>query len=387
MVLLPFQTRYIFADGMGDLSVLSIYAVELLIALGILVAGGALRFDRKLLPIVGASALVTAVTALSAIWASSPLFALHAAMHLLFATMLLALLTDERVDRTFVAQAFVAGLFIPVLFGLIQVVTGVFPASSLLGIAARDAQILGDSVFYLNGERLLRAYGTFPHPNIFGGYLAVALLMLLTRTVQFGKWTGLATAWLALGLVLTVSHGAWLAVAAGLAVFHTSAWVSWRRWLLPIAGAATLVLCSVSIDSVTWSQELPPSIGDRLIFAQRSLFMFVNHPLLGVGAGNYIETLSMGGTLSAWWNYQPVHHVGLLMLAELGIVGMVAIGIGTWRLIRPLFSQTTPAGCALIAGLLILGLVDHYLWTQWGGVVLVAITVLFVLNKKDAPRS
>lgn len=387
MVLLPFQTRYIFADGMGDLSVLSIYGVELLIALGILVAGGALKFDRKLLPIVGASALITTVTALSALWASSPLFALHAAMHLLFATMLLALLTDERVDRTFVAQAFIAGLFIPVLFGLIQVVTGVFPASSLLGIAARDAQVLGDSVFYVNGERLLRAYGTFPHPNIFGGYLAIALLMLLTRTVQFGKWTGLAIAWLALGLVLTVSHGAWIAVASGLVVFHTSAWVSWRRWLLPIAGAATIALCILSIDSVTWSQQLPQSIGDRLIFAQRSLFMFVNHPLLGVGAGNYIETLSMGGTLSAWWNYQPVHHVGLLMLAEIGIVGMIAIGVGTWRLLRTLFLQITPAGCALIAGLLILGLVDHYLWTQWSGVALVAITVLFVLNKKDAPRS
>src|SRR5205085_1603672 len=81
----------------------------------------------------------------------------------------------------------------------------------------------------LAGQLVLRAFGTFPHPNILGGYLALALVCLpmLWNAWRGGRWPlwG-AAALLAGGLLATFSRAGWLAALVGLGAW----WVASGKW-------------------------------------------------------------------------------------------------------------------------------------------------------------
>ena len=387
MFVLPFQTRYIFDSSAGDLMVLSVYGAELLVAFGIMVAGVRLELSKAAWKDVAFGAGLILLTLLSGSWALEPIVSLHVAMHLTFALMLMILLLDARVDRQMVLKAFCLGLVVPVLVGIYQVVVGEFPASTLFGIAERSAERAGDSVFWVNGNRWLRAYGVFPHPNIFGGYLALAVAWLVLNKKNLesdGKlvyWTLFAL--LGLGLLLTMSQGAWLALIAATIVYTTSARINWKKWLLPIFACLTALFAAVSWLDTSWIGVLPESIADRFVLAQRALRQFREMPVLGTGAGNYIEAISNGGTTSAWWNYQPVHHVGLLIIAEFGLVGLVILSWSAWRLLKEFWIGMNASQLALITMFITIGFVDHYLWTQWSGFVLMVVGIAMMVQMKS----
>jgi O-antigen ligase len=114
-----------------------------------------------------------------------------------------------------VLVAFLLGLIIPIALGWFQVLTGGSSESTLLGIADKDAQTLGVAVVETDDGRTLRAYGTFPHPNIFGGYLAVGVIALawLTRFAKSKREIALmlvGSAVLGSTLIVTFSRSAWL---------------------------------------------------------------------------------------------------------------------------------------------------------------------------------
>jgi O-antigen ligase len=59
--------------------------------------------------------------------------------------------------------------------------------------------------------------------------------------------------------------------------------------------------------------------------------MIRDHPLLGVGRGNYLELARL---YNPWTLEYPVHNVYLLSWAETGIIGLVALGallVGAFR--------------------------------------------------------
>lgn len=386
MMLLPLQTRWIFDSSAGDLMVLSVYAVEFFIVAGIIAAGVRLELSKQAWKAVAFGASLIVLTVLSGAWAAEPVVTLHVAMHLTVALMLLMLLMDARVDRYVVLKAFCLGLVIPVVVGGYQVLVGDFPASTILGIAERSAERAGDSVFWVNGERWLRAYGVFPHPNIFGGYLALAVTWLTLNKTQLesnGKlvyWTLITL--LGLGLLLTMSQGAWLALFAATVVYKTSRKINWKQWLLPMVAGLTALFAAVSWLDTSWIAALPQSITDRFMLAERALRQFIEMPFLGTGAGNYIASISNGGTTSAWWNYQPVHHVGLLMLAEFGLVGLGLLIFSAWKFLKDFWTGMNTSQLVLITIFITLGFVDHYLWTQWSGFVLIVIGIAMLIQMK-----
>src|SRR5438552_12547854 len=96
------------------------------------------------------------------------------------------------------------------------------------------------------GERLLRGFGTFPHPNVLGGYLAMALVCLPVLGVRWPRraaalWWLLGAA-ISIGLLASFSRAGWLAAVVGLSV---SCWPVVRQrharwWIAPIAAVAVL---------------------------------------------------------------------------------------------------------------------------------------------------
>ena len=61
-----------------------------------------------------------------------------------------------------------------------------------LGVASHDPKELGVSVVEYGEYRWLRAYGSFPHPNILGGWLVISLMIALEWYLDVARrWKGI----------------------------------------------------------------------------------------------------------------------------------------------------------------------------------------------------
>ena len=205
----------------------------------------------------------------------------------------------------------------------------------------------GPGAFSLQGA--LRAFGHFDQPNPFAGYLttilplAVCMALCRANPLPYRWFAAGASLLLLAGIGLSQSRGAWLGgtVAAGCLLLAWSAQT--RRLLIPCAVGATLLL------AMALSGLLPASILDRIsqaveyfgVFDVRTVevtsdnwavvermahwqagwAMFLDHPWLGVGAGNYAEAYST--YFVGMWREAlgHAHNYYLNILAELGIVG------------------------------------------------------------------
>ncbi|MEA3357477.1 MAG: O-antigen ligase family protein [Patescibacteria group bacterium] len=254
----------------------------------------------------------------------------------------------------------------------------------------------------------LRGYGTFPHPNVLGGYLASVLLsvyFLLVKVKGLKRILLIGAAVLILGGVLvTWSRSAWLVILLvfmfGLTrkVFGLIKQGSAGLKTVKITLMSTGVVLAVSCGWIWMGQDdLSQAIHQRLLsqtsisdvsvverrnLLERSFSMIKNNPFWGVGVGNFIPELAKDPvyTESGLRLMQPVHNVFVLIIAEAGILGCALVICMAYWLIRAvkkygLGSFAVPA----IAVVLAAGMLDHYLWTLPQGL---GILLSLVINGK-----
>lgn len=258
-----------------------------------------------------------------------------------------------------------------------------------LGEFALDPARSGVSVVVSEGTRWLRPYGFLPHPNIFAGAL-LACLLALSPALMCGRWWALG-AW-SVGVwvfLLTFSRGAWLAYGVAFGALWAWAWLTrrstWRVLARPLllgavlAGAFLLLyrpLVFARVGVGVENTELR-SIGDRVILTEIALEAIALYPVQGVGAGNfpfYSHDFIRTRTPYAMQG-DNVHHVGLLVLSELGIVGLgLLVGI-LWAGVagalaqRPLDNERASL-LAVVGAFVVLGFFDHYPYTLLGTLTL-----------------
>lgn len=230
----------------------------------------------------------------------------------------------------------------------------------------------------------LRAYGTFGQPNPFAGYLGTILLpaalLVIQRDDRRLRWAGLATAApMFLALVASFSRGAWLGaiIAAGAAMLVWSP--RSRRLLAPVTGASLVVLVMAALNLLppdvnqrlgtalgyfgifdVRTVELTPenwSVVQRMAYWQAAWDMFVDHPWLGVGTGNYALAYATH-PIPGWPDsLGHAHNYYLNTLAETGIIGLLALVLtfllAFVQVLRPLI-RTSVDGVSrsLLAGVL-----------------------------------
>jgi putative inorganic carbon (hco3(-)) transporter len=248
--------------------------------------------------------------------------------------VMLDLVRDRMITSRLLVALFVAGS-VEAVWGVVQSATGSGPT----GFAVAGA---------------LRAYGNFEQPNPFAGYLStilpVSLAMSLAPSGRGLRWLALgATLVLAMGIVASQSRGAWLGLAAALGVLLVAWGRRGRHLLIPalcplllavlmaMAGLlpATLVdrlsqtleyfgvfdVRTVQVTSENWA------VVERMAHWQAGWYMFLDHPFLGVGAGNYPE-LYPRYYLGDWLDpLGHAHNYYLNMLAELGVAGLALWGV------------------------------------------------------------
>lgn len=411
--LLPWQTRFIFGQVMiGDVATpfgtLSVYAVELLLVVGVVVS----VFSRPVidrtyrLPMVLAVGIF-GVAAVSLYASSNVILSLVSLMHLALAMLLFTLLLDKKLELKPVLLSFALGLVGPSLLGIVQVLWDASPAASWLGLAARDAATLGDAITVKDGVRELRAYGSFSHPNVFGGYLAVGVLAfrsLLKDAVSAPqrRWLLAGMLLLTITLVLTASRSAIIGLLLGIGLVTLVSYMKdtakARLLMVPIALGVIGVALAVTLFAPTFVAALRGGGVAEMRSVDERAAQYGDYPevmtqgplqwIFGNGLGAYTVHLTDVFPGRNGWDYQPIHNVPLLILAEIGLLGVLIVF--SWSsVIDKMNYARFPNQDALMAFamgnvILVVLFFDHYIWSSWSGLTLIAFVMALTVRMGEA---
>lgn len=282
---------------------------------------------------------------------------------------------------TQIVRWFTAGTALQGVLALFQFFAQTTFSFKWLGLSEHPAMLAGTSIVQgETGERVLRAYGAFPHPNVLGGYLAVGIVFtfivfyfLSVKNKRNTYYWHIVLALQTAGLFVSFSRSAWLMFGLTLLYFifvafkkrkYTPLFLSFFVFLLFSIGNFPLLHTRVSQTAATEIR----STEERVVGYQEALNMWKQHPLFGVGIGNYSTASFAQNPTEPAWAYQPVHMVPLLALVELGGVGLGMViflaGFMLWKGYKSLFI----IGFYFLP--LPLALFDHYMFSLMPGLIL-----------------
>lgn len=273
-----------------------------------------------------------------------------------------------------------------------------------------------DQVFGVSHETdfVMRPYGTFPHPNVFGAFLATAsIVTIYLFFVSRETWKkyilgGILFAQI-LGLFLVYSRVAgmaWiLAFLVWLTVFNMKRIK--RRFELTleerkkIKRICIFLIFSVAICAIlfyplylertgivsygTTNQE---AISERLLYQKIAWNMLAAKPLTGVGFQNFVLVMDQfSPRILTVGQHQPVHNIYLLVAAETGILGMLVflgfLGFILREAYQKGFNPVSATLFSVFVAFLFIGLFDHYLLTiQQGRLMFFTIAGLLMASAK-----
>ncbi|KVT90991.1 polymerase [Burkholderia ubonensis] len=268
---------------------------------------------------------------------------------------------------------------------------GVFAVFCQVVQLFRLESVLSPFVVVYNIAVERRPYGNMAQANHLATYIAFALAgaLYLVQTRRLAAW-----AWLMLsvvlsgGLALTVSRGPWLQVAvmvvAGFWMARaesrdkpgTPANVRARAWLMPVLLAAVFVAVNGAVRwanlhyhlnlAVSAAERMRDAgqIAPRLALWKYGLAMFREHPLLGVGWGEFpSHQFALARALGGVEIANNSHDIFIDLLAKSGLLGLgvLVVTLVLWfvRALRAPQTSTRVFGFALVGVLLMHALVEY----------------------------
>lgn len=414
LFLLPLQTRWIIHQGMIDgkpweYGTISFYAVDVLIAFFLFFATAVIVRDRRVvlsLPLV--IALFFGVVAFfSMVFAGDRGATLFGFVKLIEGIAMFTVTLHLNIRPRRIVAVLISSAVVQSGFALVQFMTQSISASTWLGMAAQNPAVAGVSVIENAGGRFLRAYGTFPHPNMLGGFLSVGLLFAIIQYCQMPpRWmrllVAIAISLVSIGLWLSFSRQALLATGIVLAIIITMTFI--RTSFFPKKLFMSVLLALLPL--ITFSALFPELISTRLSQNSRleiqslsirqslqaeTLTLIKTSWPMGVGINNITAKMyerdQQTNRHRDASSYQPVHNIYLLILTELGIFGLLIFGFFIANVSTRIFSSELHNNIlpftAAFSALLIIGFLDHYLWTLHSGILLFWILAGLTLREHN----
>ncbi|HPN15377.1 MAG TPA: O-antigen ligase family protein [bacterium] len=300
---------------------------------------------------------------------------------------------------------FALGLIPQALMGVWQFFGQTVFESRWLGMAGQDPALLGVSVVQTQMGRYLRAYGGSPHPNIFGAWMSFGLLLVFWLASIKRTAVDRCPAWcwrlmgglFSMALFYSFSRSAWLALAAGGLVFAIYSGLKngfWKNKYLLLPVILLMILSVMHHDLVftrlgSSNQRLETkSVVTRMQTIRDGVLIFQNKLWFGTGPNSELPVLARIKQI----NQSPAplettHLVWLLILVNYGIVGgLFVFGFGLFILRRFLdqwkhiLVYDKSMIMSLGACLVVLGSLDHHLWTTWSGQIMAGLFFMALLS-------
>ena len=248
-----------------------------------------------------------------------------------------------------------------------------------LGESPLALDIDGVAKITVSGEKIVRAYGGLPHPNL------LAIFLLLSVFFLYYLWLGgkhsfrrniffiAGYALLFAALCLTFSR---LIMAVFLLASFVYFALNFKKQKKKTLGLFSIVAINALI-AVAWAwpefsgrfnislQE--QSVVLRQIYNQFAFLFISEQPFLGVGQGNFVFRLREMLDLMSPWIWQPVHNIYLLMASETGLIGLSVFLLFLFRLFKNAFGQRKTFILLIGFSFLFIGMFDHFFWTLQQG--------------------
>jgi hypothetical protein len=268
------------------------------------------------------------------------------------------------------------------LLGLAQMVKGGSLGGIMWWLGERTFNIstIGVAQISVLGQGLIRAYGTFSHPNSLAGFLLVSLGLWVTinpsalRAAPLDRgalkikniywwmvvWTGI------LGIIVSGSRTVWGLTLLMLMIYFVQAFKA-RGGVKIIAGYTAIILgiFLLVLGLMSVNYQISDFLGGwdinslmkRTNLSVAAVKMWRENLMIGVGAGNFIPRLPEYQPAGQATGLQPVHNIFLLAGTEVGVVGILIVV----KLLITNYELKIKKKYYLILGIIIItGLVDHY---------------------------
>ncbi len=225
-----------------------------------------------------------------------------------------------------------------------------------------------------DGKEKILAYGSTAHPNVLAGIMVIFFLIMFNITLADNLKKNLRKLILAffvtlLILFITQSVSALLTLIVGLCIItcqHQNTHIIKKKLktVSALVFAIIIVISPLIVNQQAQQHVHDTSLTRRNWLNQAAWMMFLEKPLTGVGLNQFVIHLEKFSNSNEIVRFvQPVHHVGLLWLAETGLLGVAWLGC--------LVSNLSPSKrTALLKTVLILSpilVLDHYLYSLLPG--------------------
>ena len=288
---------------------------------------------------------------------------------------------------------FVGGLFQSVI-AIAQFLHQSDAGLRILGEEVLGLDLAGVAVFINNtGQKIMRAYGTTPHPNILAAYLFISIFSFIAwyfydKRIISKKIEILALAlW---GVVLFAFYSTFARTAififfVGLIARFSVVFLKKKSLLdnilkIKFRNLGIVIVISVVLFGLFFRSDVLSRLSLSSHDEAVSLRMYYNKEALktginwfGVGAGNFVDWFMVHEPYQPKWFYQPVHNIYLLIYSETGLLGiaifMMFIIFTMKEFVMKSAIHYLPEVSIFIIflSLLFIGSFDHFLWTLQQG--------------------
>lgn len=337
---------------------------------------------EQLLPL-----LALAYLALNTVQSIDPILSLtfiwHASLALLFVVLTNALVVSR--GTSFLKDVFkvvVISLLLQVAISGYQIMNNHSAGLYWLNESKISTETLNVAKSEILGLKILRGYGTFPHPNVLAAFCLLSYVLLIAYKSLFHVKQIIvlfSTLLIGVAILLTGSKtGAFLFLIIFLGekikyLFHV------KQILIVIVGAITVSLF------ILYQSDIRQSYSTRIDqFSYQSNFSQAT--FLGSGLGTYRYGYDSISSPKEWWILEPVHNGVYIIYRELGIIPvtiLILLAVYSLKFFLIVPRETRNSLSIILMFLVIYLMTDHFFWDIQQGMYLFLTAILLMYSNID----
>jgi len=254
-------------------------------------------------------------------------------------------------------------------------------------------EISGVAKIVVEGTKMIRPYGSLPHPNLLAVFLLLSIFCFyfiwVNKKHSFIKNCSLLIIFCLLIFALGLTFSRLIIftfLSASLIYFVFTFWRTVqtpdRELFKRITSVFLLfiVFCSLFTAlawpeiSSRWQISLTEqSVSLRAFYNQTAFLIIQEHPWLGIGLGNFVWEIREILHLLSAWIHQPVHNIYLLIASETGLIGLIFFLFFVLKAFLPKRGQSPSQRHILlfiVFSFLFIAFFDHFFWTLQQGQIM-----------------